>query len=129
MQTLRNDPQAAQTVFWTLEGAALQQAQIRLPKEQLGCNPQGIKVTFVPPAQAAAVVLTKGLGSHGTDEFRAFLENKELPPAIALARTSQGKEASIGAAGGEDGSKGSSSQTSAPPRAHASHPIASTCPC
>lgn len=55
----------------------------------------GIKATFVPTTQDETAVLTKGLGSHRTDDFRAFLENKELPPAITSVSSRHSKEARV----------------------------------
>lgn len=65
------------------------------PRSMLGCKSPGIKATFVRATQDMTAVLTKGLGSHRTDDFRAFLENKELPPAITSVSARHGKEASV----------------------------------
>lgn len=61
----------------------------------MAANPWGIKATFVPATQDATAVLTKGLGSHRTDDFRAFLENKELPPAITSVSSCHSEEARV----------------------------------
>lgn len=92
-----NDLHTAQTPFLVLGRGSptASSSASAAPGARLAASPWGIKATFVPTTQDAAAVLTKGLGSHRTDDFRALLENKELPPAIASASASLGKEASV----------------------------------